>query len=197
MSYSIWVSFLSYTIFTAFSPGPNNILALNETSKFGLKNSWKLLIGIYTGFTSVMIICGLFSNILLIYIEDITPILKYVGALYIIWLAYHIAKSAKPDFTEELKSGNFKKGFFLQFLNVKIILWGLTAFSSFILPNYDHGASVLIIFIILLSLIGNGATHIWAILGELLKSYLIKYWRTVNNVMALILLYSAISLLLS
>jgi cysteine/O-acetylserine efflux protein len=36
--------FFTYTLLTAFTPGANNILAMSNTSKYGLKNTIVLLI---------------------------------------------------------------------------------------------------------------------------------------------------------
>jgi cysteine/O-acetylserine efflux protein len=90
---------------------------------------------------------------------------------------------------------SFWKGFFLQFVNFKIILWGITAFTSFILPYYSD-VSVMIGFVFLLTVIGDGSTHIWAVAGTVLSGLLKKYWRTANIGMAVILVICAVQLVL-
>jgi cysteine/O-acetylserine efflux protein len=194
VSYGVWLSFFSYTIVTALSPGPNNILALNSTGNIGLKQSRKLLFGIYTGFLGVMVVCGVFSAFLVEMLPNILVYMKYLGAAYIIWLAYHVAISKPREVPESGNFQSFWKGFLLQFVNVKIILWGITAFTSFVLTNY-HSSIAILGFILLLSLIGNGATHIWAVAGYEFSNLLKKYWRVSNIVMAAFLLYSAVKLI--
>lgn len=195
MDYNVWLSFFSYTVITALSPGPNNILALNATGNGGMKGSRNILLGIYAGFTCIMVICGVFSAGLAALLPNMMEYMKYIGAAYILWLAYHVAVS-KPIETEgPVESQSFLRGFCLQFVNVKIILWGITAFTGFILP-YQQSPLAICGFILLLSLIGNGATHIWAVAGAMLGSFLRKYWRIANLCMAMLLLYSAIHLIL-
>ncbi|MDI6666750.1 LysE family transporter [Leuconostoc falkenbergense] len=182
--------FFSYTIVTALSPGPNNILAINATSSRGLKNSQKLLWGIYAGFSLIMLLCGLFSKGLVILLPNAMILFKYLGIIYIFWLAWHIANSKLSDDTTN-SSNSFLRGFMLQFANVKIILWGITAFTSFILPNYRNPV-ITLSFIILLSLIGNLATFVWAVAGEKLSELFQKYWRIANLTMAGFLVISAL-----
>lgn len=196
MSYSVWLSFFSYTIVTALSPGPNNILALNSTGNFGLKRSRGLLFGIYTGFLGVMAVCGVFSTLLVKMLPNILVYMKYLGTAYIAWLSYHVAISKPNEVTENANSQSFWKGFILQFMNVKIILWGITAFTSFVLQYY-HSSIIILGFILLLSVIGDGATHVWAVAGSAFNGLLKKYWRIINIGMATLLLYSAVKIILS
>lgn len=53
-------------------------------------------------------------------------VMKYIGAAYILWLAIHIAFSRKTSENTE-QSALFLKGFMLQFVNVKIYMFGVTA----------------------------------------------------------------------
>ena len=43
---------------TTFTPGPNNILLLSSTSTFGFRRCRPLILGIWTGLLTVMLICG-------------------------------------------------------------------------------------------------------------------------------------------
>jgi len=129
-------------------------------------------------------------------LPNIATTLKYIGAVYILWLAWHVATS-KPIKTdeEEVDKPAFLTGFILQFINIKIILYGITALTSFILPSYN--VSVIVIgFILLLTLIGSAGTFTWAFVGAVLRKFLNKYTRIVNIIMGLFLLESAISLIL-
>jgi len=193
VTYQMFISFLVYTTITAFTPGPNNILALSATSNFGIKKSKNLLLGICLGFFCVMLLCGVFSLALASILPKVTGVMKYVGAVYILWLAWHVLKS-KPSHSDH-DGGNmtFLGGFLLQFINVKIILYGITALGSFIFPFYD---SFIIIFgfILLLSLIGNTGTLAWGYMGSIFRATFNKHYKILNVVMCLLLVQSAISL---
>ena len=93
---------LIYCVINAFTPGPGNILALNTVTNF-----------VY-GVSSLL--------------PNVMEVMKYIGAAYILWLAIHIAFS-KPSTENAEQSASFLKGFMLQFVNVKIYMFGVTALT--------------------------------------------------------------------
>ena len=74
----------------------------------------------------------------------------------LIWLTVHIAIS-KPEVCEEQGSASFMKGFLLQFVNIKIYMFGITALTGFITP-YSKALWTLIGFELLIATIGTVAT---------------------------------------
>ena len=54
--------------------------------------------------------------------------MKYIGALYIFWLAWHIFKSKPGNILENSpKELTFLYGFIAQFVNVKVMLYGMVS----------------------------------------------------------------------
>lgn len=196
MTSTQWFAFLSYAVITAITPGPNNILALSAAGRYGLKKSKHLLLGIFSGFLCVMAVCCGFCAILSTILPAVTIYMKYMGAAYIVWLAWHIAVS-KPvgDETSKDSDLSFWKGFLLQFINVKIILWGITVFASYILPHH-FSSFILLGYVVLSASIGSGATLLWAVAAEALRTFLQKRWRLTCVIMGLLLFASAVSLIL-
>ncbi|MEJ5055856.1 LysE family transporter [Sphingobacterium sp. MYb382] len=199
----MWFSFFIYSVLTALLPGPNNILALNSSMKVGYKQSRPLLYGVYGGFTLIMFLSAIFSEVILHTFKDLLLYLKYFGALYLVYLAWSVGSSKAIDM-KEIQSGelenrsrksDFWKGFLLQLVNVKIIIYGITAFSSFIFPHFNNW-SITVVFALFLSVVGSGATWIWAIAGEKLSTFLNHHYKVVNTIMALLLVYCAVSLFL-
>ncbi|EKQ57972.1 MULTISPECIES: LysE family transporter [unclassified Clostridium] len=189
-------AFLTFTLLTAFTPGPNNILAMSNTSKFGLKKSIKLIQGIFAGFLSVMVLCSFFSVILVNIIPTIKPAMTYIGVGYILWLAWHVVKSKSQSNEENIENtDSFSTGFILQFVNVKIILYGITAFSTFIIPFYSSFFSIGA-FTLLITVFGCSGVFAWAIFGAVFQGFFEKYRIAANIIMALLLVYSAITLII-
>jgi len=198
----MWFSFFIYTVLTALLPGPNNILALNSVQNVGYKNTRFLLFGIYGGFTFVMLLSAYISKAAVTSFESLLDWLKYFGVIYLLYLAWSVAKSKpldtnakKREESDLNKKKDFWKGFVLQLVNVKIIVYGITAFSSFVFPNYEGNKSTFA-FALLLAFIGCAATWIWALAGKTLANFLNKNASIVNKVMALLLVYCAVSLFL-
>ena len=117
----------------AFTPGPGNILALNTVTNYGWKKGRPLFFGIFTGYYVVQIICAVFVYGVGEFLPNALQVMKYIGAAYILWLAIHIAIS-RPELGDEQGSASFMKGSLLQFVNIKIYMFGITALTGFITP---------------------------------------------------------------
>ena len=88
--------FLSMALFwivAAYTPGPNNVVASYSGFNFGIKKTIPHIFGVTFGFTSVSI----FLTIGLVNVFKLFPIiqiiLKYLGSLFLIYLAYKISFS--------------------------------------------------------------------------------------------------------
>lgn len=187
-------AFLFYTFLTAYTPGPNNIMSMSNAGKYGFKKGFRFNIGVFYGFLVVMALCGLFTTLLYNFIPRVEPIMVYIGAAYILWLAWSIWRDA-PHGSQSpaLPANSIRSGMLLQFVNVKVILYGITAFTTFILPCF-HGYAELAGFALLLSLIGFSGTCCWALFGAVFERLFRDHKKALNLVMALLLVYCAVSL---
>ena len=127
MEATIISSYLIYSLVTAYTPGPNNILSLHAVSQHGWHKGKFVLFGIAIGFLAVMLICAVSCYIMASFIPEILEVLKYVGAAYIAWLGVHIIRSTPSEDSEQ--SITFWNGFCLEFVNVKIILYAILLMS--------------------------------------------------------------------
>ena len=92
--------FLSMALFwivAAYTPGPNNVVASYSGFNFGIKKTIPHIFGVTFGFTSVVfaLTIGLVNVFKLFPI--IQTILKYLGSLFLIYLAYKISFSKPSD----------------------------------------------------------------------------------------------------
>nr|WP_294491738.1 LysE family transporter [uncultured Anaerosporobacter sp.] len=186
MSGYIVINFLIYCIINAFTPGPGNILALNTVTNYGWKRGKNLFFGIFAGYYVVQLICGVIVFAIGSVMPEILGIMKYVGAAYILWLAIHIAVS-KPNEKGEESSTSFAKGFLLQFVNVKIYMFGITALTGYI-TSVSTEFPVLLLFELIIATIGTIATFTWIGIGILIQKFYLKYYRITNVILAFILL---------
>ena len=186
-------NFLLYCVINAFTPGPGNILALNTVTNYGWKKGKPLFFGIFAGYYAVQIICALFVYGVSAFLPGVVGVLKYVGAAYILYLAVHIAVS-RPAGEQGEKSASFVKGFLLQFVNVKIYMFGITALTGFIV-DHDSSLAALLLFEIIIATIGTIATCTWIVGGLLIQKFYLRYYRVINIVLALTLLECVYSML--
>lgn len=186
------LSYLPYAAVTAYTPGPNNVVALYSVSRDGWRKGKNTLCGIAAGFLCVMILCALFCYELAKFIPSVTGIMKYIGAAYIIWLAIHVARSG-PDQSEG-QTVTFWQGFCLQFVNVKIILYAITVYTGYVLPE-TTSLPVLLFHAVCLAAIGVSGNFVWAAAGGVLQRFLVKHYRVFNLVMGAVLILCALKLL--
>jgi threonine/homoserine/homoserine lactone efflux protein len=189
-------AFLSYVFITTFTPGPNNLMSMYNAGTYGFKKSLFFNVGIFLGFTVVMALCSVFSLALYRYLPSIHPIMSVIGAIYILYLAWKIGRGKGSEAQGERNTtSSLSSGLFLQFVNPKVILYGVTLFATFILP-YSKELPVLLAFAVLLAFIAFVSTCCWALFGSLFKEFLAIHYKAANTIMALLLVYCAISLFL-
>nr|WP_302134511.1 LysE family transporter [uncultured Schaedlerella sp.] len=179
-------NFFVYSMINAFTPGPGNILALNTVTNYGWKKGKPLFFGIFTGYYVVQILCAVFVFGVSTFLPMVLGVMKYIGAAYILWLAFHIAVS-RPEENCVEKSASFTKGFFLQFVNVKIYLFGITALTGYI-TDFSTSFGVLFLFELVIATIGTIATTTWIGVGLLIQRVYQKYYRPINIILSFILL---------
>lgn len=186
-------NFVLYCVINAFTPGPGNILALNTVTNYGWKKGKPLFFGIFTGYYVVQLICAVFVFGIAAFLPSVLGVMKYIGAAYILWLAIHIAIS-KPDKDDDSRSASYMKGFLLQFINVKIYLFGMTALTGYI-TDYHTSLTALVIAELSIATLGSFATLTWIGMGALIQKFYLKHYRLINVLLALTLVECIISIL--
>jgi cysteine/O-acetylserine efflux protein len=185
--------FLIYIFVTAYTPGPNNLMSLSNAVRYGFKKSFPFNLGIWTGFTIVMLLCTLLSAAIFSTIHQAKLYMQVIGALYMLYLAWKTWKSSAEIKPGETKGASFVSGLTLQFINPKLYIYAVTALSTFILPSFD-ATWVLVGFAFFLAFVGFTGTVAWSAFGSTFCKILSNYSRIVNPILALLLVYCAVSL---
>ncbi len=181
-----------YVAVTTFTPGPNNLMAMSNGLHTGFRRTIKFLGGVFAGFFVVMLICGFANFAFMTLLPSIHIWLNLFGAGYMIYLAIHVMRS-KPHLEEDNEAlHTLKAGFSMQLINPKVILYGITVFSNFIIPIYRSIPS-LILFSLILAMIGLIASSCLAYFGVIFRTFFAKYDRVINLAMGLLLIYTAIA----
>ncbi len=190
------MAFLSYILITTFTPGPNVIMSMSNAAKYGVKKSLPFNIGVFIGFTIIMVLSSIFSITLFTLVPSIKPVMSYIGAAYILYLAWKIYKSKPSSQQEDEKATtSIVSGLLLQFVNPKVILFCITTVTTFIIPYYKS-IFALAVFSVAIAFTGFIATLCWAFFGSIFQKFIIKNDKIINTIMALLLVYCAVSLLL-
>jgi cysteine/O-acetylserine efflux protein len=193
------IPFISYAIATTFTPGPNNASASSSGMQHGFRKTLPYLIGISIGFFVILAASGLLLDFIMQIYSKISSYLKWIGALYMLWLAVvpfiPQGKSGKKSMSVSYTLYN---GMILQLVNIKVILYGITLYSSFsALIGYSPVA--VIVSSLFLTILGFGSIALWTFIGSAFSAYFKNkiFFYSFNAIMSLLLVYSAVSILLN
>lgn len=189
------IPLIIYTSVMLFTPGPNNIIAMSNGTRFGFKKSLSFCFSVVSGFFVILILSSFFSILLGDIINSVEKIITLIGFVFKMYLAFKIFKSPPPDDTNDAKLITFKTGFFMQFVNSKGIISGIVIATSYITPYFNEPLPIILI-CIMLSSVGFLSITSWTLFGTLFNKFLAKYYKITNIIMSLLLVYCAISLLI-
>lgn len=197
MNISDLIPILLFTTSTALTPGPNNFMLLNAGLHQGVRKSLGLYFGICLGFPIMVLIVALGFGEIFVRYPLIKEVLKVLGALYMLYLAWQILISeGKPGSGRGIKSFGFFKAFLFQWINPKAWLMAIGVISIFTLmanPFSNALAISGIFFLVCLPCLG-----LWLMGGAALQKILKEDWhrKLFNSVMALGLVASVVMIFL-
>ena len=185
---------LSISLFwfvTAYTPGPNNVVASYSGFNFGIIKTIPHILGVTLGFTSLVI----FLSIGLINFFKLFPIIqiviKYLGTLFLIYLAYKIAFSRSSENGNKDNPVKFIETFIFQYLNPKGVTVAIIVVSTYVElgENYFNYATQVIVLAFLFSV---SSITLWTIIGKFLRKFATndKFIKYFNYAMSGLLLLS-------
>lgn len=195
MPVAIIPSFLLYCYITGITPGPANLCSLSTALRYGKTVALRQWRGLATGFLIDSMAAVLINRLLGSALGGYVKYLSWVGAAYIIYLAWHILRSAGAPPEESGRQPGFQTGLLVNLTNVKVILFCITALSTFVLP-YTTSFWWLLGTGLFLPLTGPVCNLVWLFAGAKLKNLFAKHQKAVDIVMAVSLALCAVSLIL-
>ena len=182
---------LSLSLFmfvTSCTPGPNNILASYSGFNFGLIKTIPHMFGVIFGFTSLVIainfgLINIFKNF-----PIIQEILKYMGTIFLIYLAYKISFSKASSDNSSKNPIKFIESFFFQFINPKSVIVAVIMVSTYVVSgenfiNYSMWVIAIAFIFACFSIV------FWTLLGRFLRKFATneKFIKRFNYAMSLLL----------
>ena len=179
---------------TAYTPGPNNVVASYSGFNFGINKTIPHILGVTLGFTSLVIflVVGLINVFKLFPIIQI--VIKYLGTVFLVYLAYKIASSTKSTDVERENPVKFIETFFFQYLNPKGVTVAIIVVSTYVDygDNYVNYATQIVLLAFLFSL---SSITLWTFIGKFLRKFATndKFIKYFNYAMSGLLLLSIIT----
>jgi threonine/homoserine/homoserine lactone efflux protein len=195
MEGAAWLaSATAFAVVMSASPGPNNAMVAASGANFGLRRTWRHMLGTALGFPVMLLAVALGAGEVLRASPGLQSALRWAGAAWLLWLAWRIATAA-PAIPGEAAPGRpigFMEAALFQWVNPKAWMIAIGAAATYATePWRSLVLAAIFVLAALLSLLA------WAALGSgaarLLRSP--AALRGFNRAMALLLAASLLPML--
>ena len=194
-----FATLLTFATAMSFTPGPNTMLATALAANFGMRRAWRFIVAVPTGWTLMMIACGLGLGALVFALPWLRGGVKAIGVAYLVWLAWKLAntRALAPAAAARMQVG-FWQGVALQFVNIKAWMLALALAAGWVATSAGQASSNpgerLAIVCAVMAVFALSSNAAYALAGSLLRRWLAGNDRLLwfNRGMALLLLATAV-----
>jgi threonine/homoserine/homoserine lactone efflux protein len=194
---STLLSLVGFAVTMYITPGPNNVMLAGSAANYGVRATLPHMLGINLGFSAMLVLVSAGLGSLLLSVPVLLPVMRWIGAVWMLYLAWKIATAAPPGEGERRPLFNVSSAAAFQWINPKAWLISVAAASEFTLPNRPLGQQIARIGIVFLG-VGFPCMLPWVLLGSgasrLLRSRM--QLRAFNVAMAALLVLSLIPVLI-
>lgn len=186
ISFPVMAQVALFALATVGTPGPNNVMLTASGARYGYCRTLWHIAGILSGSVVLYLAVALGLGTVFKQYAILQNILRLVGAAYLLYLAWRIAKAPPPklDIEDDARPLSFWEAAAFQFANPKVWVMGLTLSASF-LPA--HGPLLLnaTVLVAIMIVVGFPCLSFWAAFGAMIGQLLIsdRAWRIFNIVM--------------
>ncbi|MDR7304754.1 LysE family translocator [Rhodoferax saidenbachensis] len=199
---AVWISMALFALAGAISPGPVNVIASSQGARHGFWRALPHVAGASLSYCAVVLLMGGGMQWLLQTWPALTTVTQYAGALYLLYLAFKIARApvqalntSAPPTQHTHWAHNALHGALTQGLNPKAWLVALSGVSLFVPTGADAGLR-LWSFCAISGFVCFGSVACWAALGTLIRQWLqpASHQRLFNRVMAGLLVLTVLDM---
>ncbi|MGE0499302.1 MAG: LysE family translocator [Rhizobiaceae bacterium] len=161
-----------FALVTSVTPGPNNIMLLTSGVNFGFRRTIPHMLGISTGFASLLAGVGLGLGAIITAFPGLHLMLKIAGGAYLLYLAWRIAMSrAIGDRKKENgKPMTLFEAAAFQWINPKAWVMAVTAMAIY--TNPERQFLTVAIVTLVFTLVNLPSVSSWAGFGVALRGFL-------------------------
>ena len=172
MSLDTLLALIAFAFVTSVTPGPNNFMLLASGVNFGLVRTLPHMLGIGTGFCSLLLGVGLGLGALLVAFPVLETVLKVAGGSYLLYLAWRIAtsRSMGKGEADAARPMRFLEAAAFQWVNPKAWVMAISAMALY--TNADRPVLSVLLVALVFPVTGFPATSAWAVFGRMLKGWL-------------------------
>ena len=187
--------FLQIAFFLTRTPGTPRVVIVTYAINYGLKRSIITAVGDVSANTLQMILIAFGAGVLISAYPNILNYLKWIGILYLLYIAFDLFKSSKNlDFDKSLSTKSnlslFRDGFLVAFLSPKAWIFFGAIFPQFLNLEGDFTIQLGIL-IISWVILDFSTLMLYGFTAQKIVSWLKTNPRTINTISACVLIIIA------
>lgn len=198
MTIDLLGALVAFAFVTSVTPGPNNMMLLASGVNFGFRRTIPHMLGIGVGFTLMVFLMGLGLGTVFTAYPPVYQVLKFIGAAYLLWLAWKIANSGPVG--EGKGTGrpmSFLAAAAFQWVNPKAWVMAVSAVTNYAIQGQPLLSAVVIAAIF--GIVNLPTVSVWTLFGTALRQVLNDptWLRVFNWTMAALLVLSLVPVFLA
>jgi threonine/homoserine/homoserine lactone efflux protein len=177
----------------SFSPGPNTTLSTALAANHGLPRAMRFVCAVPIGWGALVLLCAFGLGALLIAAPALIWLVKGVGCVYLLWLAFKLAGNGSLARLDAAKlEVTFWQGAALQFVNIKAWMFALSVVAGWLAGKVDFAQRLMVVLPTLMAF-AFFSNLAYALVGAALRGWLAQGARLLwfNRCMALVLVLTA------
>jgi threonine/homoserine/homoserine lactone efflux protein len=180
-----------FAFVSSITPGPNNVMLWASGLNFGFRRTVRHLAGVNLGFVSLLMATALGLGVLFREVPWLSPTLRILGSVYLVYLAYRIATAGKTEGRTTSRPMSFFEAVAFQYVNPKAWVMGITAAGSFLPTDAGVGRSTAV-FGLVFGLVNLPCIMAWAAAGSTMGRFLEskRARQVINVILAGLLLFT-------
>jgi threonine/homoserine/homoserine lactone efflux protein len=186
-------SFLLLAVPAYFTPGPNNLMLMTSSAKFGFSRTLPHAIGIVLGFPFMVFAVSLGLGEVFHAVPLAKTVLKYFAAGYLLWMAWHLIGLKIGEMKASDRPFRIHEAALFQWINPKGWAMAMSFAAAFVVAGSDRIASIVWLTLGCLALAPLSSLT-WMVFGERLQSVLRRTGteRYLGAILALLMLAAVI-----
>lgn len=173
-----WSTFLVAAVLLNLSPGPDIAYILAQTARNGQRSGFAAMFGIWTGAFLHVLLAAVGLSAILATSATAFAIVKWIGAVYLIWLGIQALRSDGGSYSNESqinRASDFKiyqQGVLVAALNPKVAVFFLAFLPQFVVEGAGPASAQLLLHGSLIIVVAAFVEPPLVIIGSKLTKYL-------------------------
>jgi threonine/homoserine/homoserine lactone efflux protein len=198
MTLTIFLAFVAAAIPAFFTPGPNNLMLMASSAKFGFDRTIPHGLGVTIGFSLMVVVVGLGLGQVFAAIPWLKTVLEYLAAAYLLYLAWTLLGLKLRAGGSSERPLTFLEGAGFQWINPKAWAMAVSFGAMVVDPGPGRFAGIGMMGAACL-VIGGLSSPTWMLFGDRLEKLIRRFpggERVVGVVLAVLVVLSIVLFLL-